>query len=73
MRNDSRPMFEHSPASPLGGDEQRPIPSERPDSRDTIPHGRDSHIVHQESEHNEPKAPGDPVTPSSDAARGTKI
>jgi hypothetical protein len=56
MRNDSRPMFEHSPASPIGGD-ARPIESERPDSRDTIAHGRDSHVVHQETEAQQPDAP----------------
>jgi hypothetical protein len=73
MRNDSRPIFEHSPASPLGGKEQRPIPSERPDSRDTVAHGRDSHVVHPKSEENQPDAPADPVTPSSDASLNTKI
>jgi hypothetical protein len=66
MRNDSRPIFEHSPASPIGGDE-RPIPSERPDSRDTIAHGRQSHTIHEQSEANGPVGPDDPVTPSSDA------
>ena len=73
MRNDSRPMFEHSPASPIGGGEDRPIPEERPDSRDTIPHGRESHVVHPASEKNSPVGPDDPVTPSSDAAPGAKI
>jgi len=72
MRNDSRPIFEHSPASPIGG-EDRPIPGERPDSRDTIPHGRESHIVHQESAKNDPDGPRDPVTPSSDSTNGAKI
>jgi hypothetical protein len=71
MRNDSRPIFEHSPASPVGGDE-RPIDSERPDSRDTIAHGRESHNVHPKSV--DPDAgPGDPQTPSSDASGGAKI
>ena len=73
MRNDSRPIFEHSPASPIGGDQTAPIPSERRDSRDTIAHGRDPHIVHPESEKNEPDAPDDPVTPSSDASLKTRI
>jgi hypothetical protein len=73
MRNDSRPIFEHSPASPIGGSEERPIESERPDSRDTIAHGRESHIVHQESEQNEPDDPRDPVMPASDASLNTKI
>lgn len=72
MRNDSRPFGEQSPASPIGGDgesreEQRPIPSERPDSRDTIAHGRESHIVHPESEKNQPTDPDETVTPQSDA------
>jgi hypothetical protein len=72
MRNDSRPIFEHSPASPIGGDE-RPIPDERPDRRDTIAHGRESHIVHEQSEANAPEDVDDPVTPSSDATRNGKI
>ncbi len=73
MRNDSRPTFEGSPASPLGGPEDRPIESERPDSRDSVAHGRESHIMHKESEDQAPDAPDDPVTPSSDAARNTRI
>ncbi|MBS1820277.1 MAG: hypothetical protein JSU08_20285 [Acidobacteria bacterium] len=73
MRNDSRPMFEHSPASPFGGPDDRPEPSERPDSRDTIAHGRESHIIHPESEKNEPNSPDDPVMPQNDASLNTKI
>ena len=73
MRNDSRPIFEHSPASPIGGDEQSPIPSERPDSRDTIAHRRESHIVHPDAERTQPDDPRQPVTPSSDAKRNAKI
>ena len=72
MRNDSRPTFEGSPASPLGGDE-RPIPSERPDSRDSVTHGRESHVMHEETEQNAPDSPDDPVTPSSDASKKTRI
>jgi hypothetical protein len=72
MRNDSRPMFEHSPASPIGG-EERPIDSERPDSRDTIAHGRDSHVVHEETEAQQPEAPDDPVTPMSDSSTKARI
>jgi hypothetical protein len=72
MRNDSRPVGEHSPASPVGGDE-RPIPSERPDSRDTIAHGRDSSVVHEASEDDQPAGPDDPVTPSSGAAPRGRI
>jgi hypothetical protein len=77
MRNDSRPLGEHSPGSPVGGDdpmeEQRPIESERPDPRDTIAHGRASHIVHRESEKDQPNDPRDPVTPFSDASQKTRI
>jgi hypothetical protein len=29
MRNDSRPIFEHSPASPLGGPDDTPGPHDR--------------------------------------------
>jgi hypothetical protein len=73
MRNDSRPIFEHSPASPLGGPDEHPEPSERADNRDSIPHGRESHIVHQVSEKNDPSRPNDPVTPSSTVRGRTKI
>jgi hypothetical protein len=72
MRNDNRPIGEHSPGSPLGG-EDRPIPSERPDSRDTIAHGRQSHVVHERSEQQEPDSPDDPVMPQHDATHGSKI
>jgi hypothetical protein len=75
MRNDARPIGEHAPPSPLGGTETRPeaetapphgsgespIPGERPDSRDTVGHGRESHIVNRPAENREPPAPGDPV------------
>jgi hypothetical protein len=71
MRNDSRPIFEHSPASPIGGDEP-PIDSERPDSRDTIAHGRESHTVHPDAA-NQHDNPGDPLTPSTDASDRAKI
>ena len=72
MRNDSRPLGEHSPGSPLGGDD-RPIDSEKPDSRDTIAHGRESHVVHARSEADEPDSSADPVTPQSDATHRAKI
>ncbi len=73
MRNDSRPTFEGSPASPVGGDEERPIDSERPDSRDSVTHGRESHVMHEETERQAPDSPDDPVTPSSDASQKTRI
>jgi hypothetical protein len=72
MRNDARPVGEHAPASPVGGDES-PIPSERSDSRDTVGHGRESHIVNQAAEDGEPNAPDDPVMPMNDATLNTKI
>ena len=73
MRNDSRPLGEQSPGSPFGGPEDRPIESERPDSRDTIAHGRESHIIHPETERNEPSEPDDPVMPQNDATLKTRI
>ena len=72
MRNDARPVGEHAPASPVGGDE-RPIPSERPDSRDTVAHGRESHIINRPAEEREPDQPDDPVMPQSDATLNAKI
>jgi hypothetical protein len=78
MRNDARPLGEGSPASPLGGhdpeaDPDRPIESERSDSRDSVTHGRESHIVNREAEKRRPERAGDPVTPSSDAAPKSRI
>jgi hypothetical protein len=72
MRNDARPIGEHSPASPVGGPET-PIASERSDSRDSVAHDRQSHIVNREAEQTEPDAPEDPVMPSSDPSLNTKI
>lgn len=72
MRNDARPIGEDSPASPVGGHES-PIESERPDSRDSHAHGRQSHIVNRDAETTRPDAPDDPVTPSSDSSLNTKI
>jgi hypothetical protein len=65
MRNDSRLFGERSPASPVGrpDEDQRASPSEHPDSRDTIAHGRESHIVHPRSETDRPIEAGRPVTP----------
>jgi hypothetical protein len=36
MRNDSRPIFEHSPASPLGGPDETPGPHDRSDRHETV-------------------------------------
>jgi hypothetical protein len=72
MRNDARPIGEHAPASPVGG-EERPIPSERPDSADTVAHGRQSHVVNRSAEDRQPDHPGDPVMPQNDATLNTKI
>jgi hypothetical protein len=76
MRNDARPIGEHAPASPVGGDndrEESPLPSERSDSRDTVAHGRESHIINQPAEAREPDAPDDPTMPQNDATLNTKI
>jgi hypothetical protein len=74
MRNDARPIGEGSPASPLGGHQghdarsERPIESERPDSRDSVTHGRESHIVNRDAERRQAEDADDQMTPSSDAA-----
>ena len=82
MRNDARPVGEHAPASPVGGaeepmrgraEDESPIPSERPDSRDSVAHGRQSHIVNPPAEDREPKESDDPVMPMNDATLNTKI
>ena len=72
MRNDARLIGEDSPASPVGGDEA-PLPSERPDSRGSHKHDRQSHVVNQGAEEQRPDSPDDSVTPSSDASLNTKI
>jgi hypothetical protein len=72
MRNDSRPIFKDSPASPVGG-QSKGDAGRQPDSRDTIAHGRESHIVHEETEKRQPTEPDDSVTPSSDTSGRTRI
>jgi hypothetical protein len=72
MRNDARPAGEHAPESPVGGGLE-PIEHERVDSRGSVKHDRQSHIVHEKAEDREPQAPDDPVMPSSDSALNTKI
>jgi hypothetical protein len=79
MRNDARPIGEDSPASPLGGDqgvgntESSVDPSERLDSRDSVTHDRQSHIVNPRAEEREPSGPDDPVMPQNDATLNTRI
>jgi hypothetical protein len=63
MRNDARPIGEHSPGSPIGGDES-PLDSERTDKRDSVKDDRQSHIINREAD--EPRG-DDSVTPSSDS------
>jgi hypothetical protein len=72
MRNDARPIGEDAPDSPIGG-ENAPIPAERPDSRDSHKHDRQSHIVNRDAGERQPKDDDDPVMPSSDASLNTKI
>jgi hypothetical protein len=50
MRNDARPIGEDSPASPVGGDAEPVGNQETPDSRDSVKHDRQSHIVHPKTE-----------------------
>ena len=76
MRNDARPIGEHSPASPIGVEEQRkrsPFPSERSDDRESVTHDHQWHIVNGDAEANEPDKPGNPVMPTNDSTLNTKI
>jgi hypothetical protein len=50
MRNDARPIGEDSPSSPVGGDAEPVANQEAPDSRDSVKHDRQSHIVHPKTE-----------------------
>jgi len=50
MRNDARPIGEDSPASPVGGDAEPAANQEAPDSRDSVTHDRQSHVVHPKAE-----------------------
>jgi hypothetical protein len=67
MRNDARPIGEHSPASPVGG--------QSPDERDTVTHDRQSHIVHEQAEHDARRQDHDvePTMPTGDSTLNTKI
>jgi hypothetical protein len=53
--------------------DEPPIESERPDPRESVTHGRQSHTIHRRAEEARPTRPRDPVTPSSDAAPNAKI
>jgi hypothetical protein len=74
MRNDARPIGEDSPASPVGGSEG-PVGSQRPDSRDSHTHDRQSHIVHPQAEEDarDPDPDIDPTMPIGDSTLNTKI
>ena len=72
MRNDARPVGEHSPASPVGGTEEphswhSPCPSEGLDKGESVTHARESHIVNREAEPSQPTRQG-----SGDASRDAK-
>jgi hypothetical protein len=54
MRNDARPIGEDSPASPVGGHEEPAADRTAPDSRDSVAHDRQSHIVNPPAEENNP-------------------
>jgi hypothetical protein len=73
MRNDARPIGEHSPASPIGGDAS-PVDRET-DSRDSHKHDRQSHIVHGRTEEDARRDDHDsePTMPTGDSTLNTKI
>jgi hypothetical protein len=68
MRNDARPIGEDSPASPLGGDHT-------PDSRESVTHDRQSHVVNKESEDDARREDHaiEPTMPTGDSTLNTKI
>lgn len=59
MRNDARPIGEDSSLKSGEGPhrEDSTIESERPDNRDSVAHGRESHVVHPEAERDPPERP----------------
>ena len=81
MRNDARPIGEdighQSPVSrdhtPTPGQDDLPIPSERADSRASVKHDRQSHIINPSAEDREPDTPDDPTMPMNDSTLNTKI
>ena len=68
MRNDARPIGEDSPASPLGGDDS-------PDSRESVTHDRQSHVMHKKAEDDARRHDHDiePAIPTGDSTLNTKI
>jgi hypothetical protein len=68
MRNDARPIGEDSPGSPVGGDEQV-------DSRESVTHDRQSHVVDKEAEEDAQHRDHDiePTMPTGDSRLNTKI
>lgn len=61
MRNDARPIGEDSSLKSGEGPHQvdSPIESDRPDHRDSVAHGRESHVVHREAERDRPDGPSE--------------
>ena len=56
MRNDARPIGEDSPASPVSGHEEPAAGRPSSDSRDSVAHGRQSHIVNRPAEEDDEDA-----------------
>jgi hypothetical protein len=70
MRNDARPVGEDA-------HDESPIPEPRParDSRDSVTHDRQSHVVNQAAEDEAPRrdSDADPVMPGGEPTLNTKI
>jgi hypothetical protein len=73
MRNDARPIGEDLPRNPIGEDEP-PRPAE-PDTRDSLKHDRQSHIVNPRAEDDARRLDDDtdPTMPTGDSTLNTKI
>ncbi len=58
MRNDARPIGEDLPQNQLGEDQ----PPAAPDTRDSLKHDRQSHIVHPQAEEDAQRDETEPRT-----------
>jgi hypothetical protein len=64
MRNDARPIGEHSPGSPVGGEES-PTGRERAHSRDSMKPEHRSRVIDHEPDEARPQTADDTKAPSS--------
>jgi hypothetical protein len=78
MRNDARPFGPDSHQRPTTGRDDAPVDRDRapaPDPRESVTHGRESHVVNRGAEDNARRddADIDPVMPTGDSTLPTKM